>query len=136
MIDFFLRHRTRLLCIGFGIMYLWFGALKFFPGMSPAEALAKATLDKLTFGLIPTNISYCILALWEITIGIFMLLNLPKKGIIYLTLVHLLCTFSPFVLIPDITFNQHLHSLTLVGQYIIKNIALLFALLFILPDRQ
>lgn len=125
-----------MLCIGFGIMYFWFGALKFLPGLSPAEILAKATLDKLTFGLIPSNISYAMLAVWEVTIGIFMLLNMPKRWIIYITILHLLFTFTPLFLLPEATFGQPMYSLTLVGQYIIKNGALIFALLFIIPKEK
>ena len=96
--DQLIKYRSRLLCIGFGVMYFWFGALKFFPGLSPAEALAKATLDKLTLGLIPSTISYTMLAIWEVTIGIFMLLNMPKRWIIYITILHLLFTFTPLFL--------------------------------------
>ena len=134
--DQLIKYRSRLLCIGFGVMYFWFGALKFFPGLSPAEALAKATLDKLTLGLIPSNISYPMLAIWEVTIGIFMLLNMPKRWIIYITILHLLFTFTPLFLLPEATFSDPVYSLTLVGQYIIKNIALLAALLFLLQRKE
>ncbi len=136
MMDQLIKHRSRLLCIGFGVMYFWFGALKFFPGLSPAEALAKATLDKLTLGLIPSTISYTMLAIWEVTIGIFMLLNMPKRWIIYITILHLLFTFTPLFLLPEATFSDPVYSLTLVGQYIIKNLALLAALLFLLQRKE
>ena len=43
--------------IGMGIVFLWFGVLKLFPGLSPANDLAVRTIDTLTFGLIPGNIS-------------------------------------------------------------------------------
>ncbi len=134
--DQLIKYRSRLLCIGFGVMYFWFGALKFFPGLSPAEALAKATLEKLTLGLIPSTISYTMLAMWEVTIGIFMLLNMPKRWIIYITILHLLFTFTPLFLLPEATFSDPVYSLTLVGQYIIKNIALLAALLFLLQRKE
>jgi uncharacterized membrane protein YkgB len=135
MINLLIRHRTRLLVISLGIVYLWFGALKFFPGVSPAEALAKDTLDQITFGLVPSNISYLLLAIWEVTIGICMLLNFPRKGVIYLTMLHLFLTFSPLIVLPEASFNQHFYSLTLVGQYIIKNLVLLMALLFLYPEK-
>src|SRR3712207_7878917 len=35
-----------------GLVFVAFGTLKFFPGVSPAEALSVATLDKLSFGLL------------------------------------------------------------------------------------
>ena len=35
-----------LLRVSLGIVFLWFGALKFAPGLSPAEGLAGATIAK------------------------------------------------------------------------------------------
>src|SRR6266446_1264845 len=39
-----------LLRLSLGGVFLWFGLLKFFPNLSPAEALATRTLDTLTLG--------------------------------------------------------------------------------------
>lgn len=44
-----------LLRISLGIVFLWFGALKFFPGLSSAQELATRTIDRLSFGLVPPN---------------------------------------------------------------------------------
>ena len=136
MIDQLRKHRQKMLVISIGIVYLWFGALKLFPGMSPAEELAKETLAKLCFGLMPANITFCALALWEITIGLFLILNFPKKLIVYSAMVHLLFTFTPLFLLPDASFTNVPYSLTLVGQYIIKNLIIFSALLFILPKKN
>ncbi len=125
-----------MLVISIGIVYLWFGTLKFFPGLSPAESLAKETLSRLTFGLVPTNITYCMLALWEITIGIFLILNFPKKLIIYIALLHILFTFTPLFLLAAASFTHVPYGLTLVGQYIIKNLIIFSALLYLLPQDQ
>ena len=54
-----------MLRISIGIIYIWFGSLKFFPGVSPAEDLAKETIHLLTFGLITPGLSLLLLALWE-----------------------------------------------------------------------
>lgn len=133
MINLLIRHRERMLVISIGIVYLWFGSLKFFPGASPAEALAKETLDKLVLGLIPTYITYFMLALWEVTIGIFLLLNLRKKVLIYIAILHILFTFTPLFLLPSSSFNLHFYSLTIVGQYIIKNLIIFSSLLYLFP---
>ena len=125
-----------MLVISIGIVYLWFGTLKLCPGLSPAEALAKETLSRLTFGLVPTNITYCMLALWEITIGIFLILNFPKKLIIYIALLHILFTFTPLFLLAAASFTHVPYGLTLVGQYIIKNLIIFSALLYLLPQDQ
>lgn len=136
MIKSLIRHRHRLLVISLGIVYLWFGTLKFFPGISPAESLAKETIHILSFGLIPDNISFLILALWEVAIGVLLLLNVRLKAIIYTALLHIVFTFTPLFLLPAISFNEeHMYSLTLVGQYIIKNVVLFSALLMIFPEE-
>lgn len=134
MINQLIRHRERMLVFSIGIVYLWFGALKFFPGVSPAEALAKETLSLLSFHLVPTNISYFLLALWEVTIGIFLILNLKKRVIIYLGMLHILFTFTPLVLLPGVSFNVVPITLTIVGQYIIKNLIIFSAFLYFLPE--
>ena len=61
---------------------------------------------------------------------------MPKRWIIYITILHLLFTFTPLFLLPEATFSDPVYSLTLVGQYIIKNIALLAALLFLLQRKE
>lgn len=49
------RFGIMLLRVSLGIVFFWFGALKFFPGLSPAQDLAMRTIDILTFGLIPSD---------------------------------------------------------------------------------
>ena len=51
------RYGILLLRISVGIVFFWFGFLKFFPGLSPAQDLATRTIDVLTFGLVPPEIS-------------------------------------------------------------------------------
>ncbi|HEY5573858.1 MAG TPA: DoxX family membrane protein, partial [Anaerolineales bacterium] len=64
------RYSLPFLRIGMGIVFLWFGALKFFPDLSPATDLAVRTIDDLTFGLIPENVSLILLASLETAIGL------------------------------------------------------------------
>src|SRR6478752_5875065 len=82
-----------LLRISIGVIYLWFGLLKFFPHLSPAEDLAKETIRILTFGLISPDLY--------------------------------------IILLPHLSFTHLPYALTLVGQYIIKNIVIVSALLVI-----
>jgi hypothetical protein len=56
----FIANSIRLLRWAIGINYLWFGALKFFSGLSPAEALAKDTVRIITFGMIPDDVNYIV----------------------------------------------------------------------------
>lgn len=124
--------RNSLLAISIGLVYLWFGILKFFPDLSPAEGLAKSTIHVLTFGFIPDNVSIILLALWETGIGIFLIFNVARKTVALLALVHIVFTFTPLVFFPDQVFNEGPLYLTLLGQYIIKNLIIIAALLSLL----
>lgn len=125
--------RNSLLAISIGLVYLWFGALKFFPDLSPAEGLAKSTVHVLTFGLIPDGVALILLALWETWIGIFLVFNVARKTVVLMALVHIFFTFTPLVFFPDQVFSGGMPFLTLLGQYIIKNLIIIAALLELLP---
>ena len=120
---------NHILAISIGLVYIWFGGLKFFPAFSPAEALAKNTIDALTFGLIPADISIFLLALWETIIGILLILNIYRRPIIILALVHMAFTFTPLFLFPEESFSNSPLVFTLLGQYIFKNVIIIGALL-------
>jgi len=128
--------KINLIAISIGMVYLWFGLLKFFPNVSPAEELAKNTVDQLTFGLLPTNFSYILLAIWETVIGILLLLNLYNRVVIIAALIHMVFTFSPIFFFPELIFKEVPFSLTLVGQYITKNIIIVSALLLLFTKKK
>ena len=136
MIRRILPFRNRLMIISISIMYLWFGSLKFFPNLSPADHLAKETIHLLTFGFIPDKISILLLATWEVAIGLMLIFNFRIRAAISLAFIHLAFTFTPFILLPAVSYRENLLELTLTGQYIIKNLAILSALLFIYPEKQ
>src|SRR3954470_4196568 len=66
-------HGLFLMRIALGVVYFWFGVLKFFPGLSPAESLAGRTIEQLSFGLVPQQTALLILAVWECAIGLGLL---------------------------------------------------------------
>ena len=124
------------LSISIGLVYLWFGMLKFFPDLSPAEGLAKSTIDSLTLGIVPENISIILLALWETCIGICLIFGFYRKSTVLLALTHMVLTFSPLLLFPEETFNQGPFYLTLLGQYIMKNLVIIAALVLIYKEES
>ena len=126
-------NRGRLLAISIGIIYIWFGVLKFFPELSPADGLAKHTITFLTFGLIPENISILMLAIIEVSIGLCLTFNFQLKTVVGVAIIHLILTFIPVLFFPEVSFAKAPFVLTLVGQYIIKNIVIISALIFIYP---
>lgn len=117
----------RLLRISIGIIFLWFGSLKFFEGLSPAEDIAINTIQKLTFGLVPARVVIYGLATWETLIGIGLLLNIFLRETLLLLYLQMLGTFMPIFLFPSEIFAVFPFSLTIEGQYIIKNLVVLSA---------
>lgn len=105
-----------------GIIFIWYGSLKLFNGVSPAEELAILTVNKLFFSIIPTFVSIKLLAAWELTIGFGFLLGKFTKQITVLFLLHMTLTFTPLFLLPELCFTQAPFAFTLVGQYIVKNL--------------
>lgn len=117
-----------ILSCSIGLVYLWFGILKFFPEYSPAEELAKNTIQLLTFGVIPNKVAIVLLALWETLVGILLIGNLYKRFAVKLALVQMLCTFLPFLFFPKQAFAIAPFGFTLLGQYIFKNVIIIAAL--------
>ncbi|WP_223826718.1 hypothetical protein [Flagellimonas sp. S3867] len=128
--------RPNLLAISIGVVYLWFGSLKFFPSLSPAEGLAKNTIHELTFGFLPDSLSIVLLAIMEVGIGICLLLNIWRKQTIIVALFHMALTFAPLVLFPYESFQEPPLVPTLLGQYIGKNFIIVAALLSLMQKQS
>jgi len=110
-----------------GIIFFWFGMLKFFEGLSPAESLATRTIDMLSFGLIGPELVRYGLATWEVLIGIGLLFKWRLREILLLMFLQMLGTLTPIVLLPGEVFTAFPYGLTLEGQYIIKNLVIIAA---------
>lgn len=121
------RASPTVLRIGLGIVFLWFGLLKFFPAASPAEELATRTIAQLSFGTLRPEVALPLLAVWECLIGIGLLAGRFLRVTLLLLAVQMLGTFAPLVLFPNETFTYFPYAPTLEGQYIIKNIVLIGA---------
>ncbi len=125
---------NRILALSLGICYFWFGILKFFPGVSPAENLAKETIEMLTFGFIPASVAIILLAIWETTVGVLLMANYTKKPVIGIAMVHIILTFSPMILLPELSFNGAAFLPTLLGQYIAKNLVFISGFVILLKN--
>ncbi len=121
------QYGIALLRISVGIVFFWFGALKFFPGLSPATGIATATIERLTFGLIQPQVSILILAAWEVLIGLGLLSGKYLRATLFLLFTQMLGTMTPLLLFPAETFTRFPYAPTLEGQYIIKNLVLISA---------
>ncbi len=116
-----------LLRLSVGIVFFWFGILKFFPGLSPAQGLATATIERLTFGWVKPQVSIYILAAWEVLIGIGLITGKYLRATLFLLFTQMLGTLTPLILFPHETFTRFPYAPTLEGQYIIKNLVLISA---------
>ena len=116
-----------LLRVSLGVVFLWFGALKFFPGLSPAQDLATRTIGLLTFGLIPAQVSILALAAWECLIGIGLITGISMRATLLLLFLQMLGTITPILFFPQEVFTRIPYAPTLEGQYIIKNMVLISA---------
>ena len=121
------RYSLSFLRFGMGVVFLWFGALKFFPGASPATDLAVRTIGVLTFGLIPANVSLLLLASLETAIGLGFLTGRYMRLTLALLVFQMAGTLTPLALFPGEAFTYLPFAPTLEGQYIIKNVVLIGA---------
>lgn len=113
-------HGVTLLRIGIGLVFVWFGALKLVPGLSPAEGLVRASTPFL-----PGDLFVPLLGAWEVLIGLGFLTGRFLRATIFLLFVQMPGTFLPVLLLPERVFTLFPLGLTLEGQYIFKNLVLI-----------
>lgn len=119
------RNGLHILRISLGLIFIWFGLLKFFPGLSPAETLAGRTIYITTFGFVKAEFSMPLLAIWECLIGIGLITTYRIRFTLLLLYCQMAGTFLPLVLFYQETWTSNIFVPTLLGQYIIKNIVLI-----------
>ena len=125
------RHGVTLTRIALGIVFFWFGIIKFVPGWSPAAELATRTIDVLTFGHLPPKLSLPLLAAWEVAIGLGLLTCRFLRATLLLLFLQMPGTMLPLAFFPHETFTIFPYAPTLEGQYIIKNLVLISAALVV-----
>ncbi|MCG8604476.1 DoxX family membrane protein [bacterium] len=108
--------------IGLGVVFFWFGVLKFVPGLSPAEELVRNTVY-----FIDPDLFLPILAAWESLIGIGLVTGKFMRVTLLLLFLQMPGTVLPLVILPDVVWTVFPYGLTLEGQYIVKNLVLIGA---------
>src|SRR5215210_6307672 len=121
------RYGISLLRVALGVVFFWFGVLKFFPGLSPAQTLAIKTVDVLSFGLVPGSVSIVLLATLECLIGLGLISGKFTRLVLLLLAFQMVGAVSPLFIFPGEAFLKVPYAPTLEGQYIIKNIVLITA---------
>lgn len=128
---FLARSGVPVLRIGLGLVFLWFGALKLIPGLSPAADLAARTIERLTLGVVPAEVAIPVLGGWEALIGLGLMTGFALRATLFLLVVQMAGTVTPLLLFPDETFTVFPIVPTLEGQYILKNVVLIGAAMVI-----
>jgi putative oxidoreductase len=115
------RYSIDMLRISLGLVFAFFGALKFFPGVSPAEDLAIRTVETLTLGVVSGNAALWLTAAVECFIGLTLVTGrLLKAGLMILGFA-LVGILSPVVLFFGELFPG---APTLEAQYVLKDLVL------------
>jgi putative oxidoreductase len=122
-------HSIMLLRVSLGAVFLAFGALKIFPGVSPAEDLVTATTHALTFGLVPGPVALLTVAVLECLVGILLISGRHLRAAICLMALLMVGILSPTVLFAPRLFSGPHHAPTLEGQYVLKDVVLVAATL-------
>src|ERR671925_666450 len=99
------RYGVTLTRLALGIVFLWFGAIKFVPGWSPAADLASRTISRLSFGVFGPSIGLPLLATWESLIGLGLLSGRFLRLTLLLLFVQMPGTMIPLFLFPAETFR-------------------------------
>lgn len=113
-------HGMFILRVGLGIVFFWFGMLKFFGGLSPAEELIRSTVH-----FVDPDFFIPFLGAWETVIGVGLIAGRFMRGVLLLLFLHLPGTMLPVLAAPEKVWIRFPFVLTLEGQYIIKNIVLI-----------
>jgi len=115
------RHSITVLRVSLGMVFLGFGVLKFFPGVSPAEDLAIRTVDALTLGIVSGGPALWLTAAVECFIGMTLVSGRwLRAGLATLGLA-LVGILSPLVLFFGDLFPG---APTLEAQYVLKDVVL------------
>lgn len=136
IIKFKRMNKLKLLAVSIGIIYIWFGVLKFFPNLSPAEVLATKTVEALTLHILPAKLGCILLAILEVGIGLGLIIGWKQTLFVKIALGHMILTFVPLFIFPEESFTHAPYGFTIVGQYIMKNIVIIMALILLLPSKK
>ncbi len=124
LIRFFQRVSVPVARFGLFVIFFWFGLLKLI-GLSPAGELVQQLFER-TVPLMSFGTFYFLFALLECAIGLMFLVRGFERVVVPLLFLHMITTFMPLFLLPQVTWSGLLVP-TLEGQYIIKNLVIIAA---------
>ncbi len=124
LIHFFCRISVPVARFSLFVIFFWFGLLKII-GMSPASGLVQQ-LFEATVPIMSFATFLVLFGFFECLIGVLFLVRGMERVVIPLLFIHMVTTFGPLVLLPEVTWQAFMVP-TLEGQYIIKNLVVIAA---------
>lgn len=116
------RYGTPLLRIALGVVFVWFGGLK----MTGSTPVAQLVADTLPF--LPKSLVVPSLGIFEVILGIALIIGRRLDLVVMLLVAHLIGTFLVLVVTPQKAFiNGDPLLLTMTGEFVVKNIVLIAA---------
>jgi uncharacterized membrane protein YkgB len=116
------RYGIPLLRIALGVVFVWFGALK----LTASTPVAQLVADTLPF--LPKNLLVPALGIFEIFLGLGLIIGRRLDLVVVLLVLHLVGTFLVLVVTPQKAFvDGDPLMLTMVGEFVVKNIVLIAA---------
>ena len=124
------RHHVReLMRISLGVVFLWFGLLKVFDVSPVYDFVVRA----YPFFAIPYM--FFLLGIFEVIVGICLLLNVLLQQAEILILVHLGATLLLLIFKPYMAFSTF-PILTLEGEFLLKNVVLAVGVLYLIARQK
>lgn len=104
------------------VVFFWFGVLKVMD-VSSADFLIETLLER-TFSFISFDVFRIFFGMYEMIIGIAFIIPRGERVAIALLIPHMIATFLPLIILPDIAWQSILVP-SFAGQYIIKNLVII-----------
>jgi uncharacterized membrane protein YkgB len=122
VVRFMSSYAILIIRISLGIVFVWFGLLKVM-GTSPVYDLASHVVYWL-----PPNFFVPLLGIWEMAIGVGLLLGKALRVVLSLLFLQLAGTFLVLVMRPETAFQGgNPLLLTMEGEFVVKNMVLIAA---------
>jgi uncharacterized membrane protein YphA (DoxX/SURF4 family) len=120
VVEFMTVHGLTVLRISIGVVFVWFGLLKVI-GVTPVANLVTTVVS-----LIPAAFSVSLVGLFEVVLGVGLMVGYGLRFTLLLLWLHLAGTFLLLVIRPDLAFqNGNPLFLTADGEFVIKNVVLI-----------
>ena len=115
------RYGIVTLRIALGIVFVWFGALK----IADASPVARLVSDVVP--VLSDRTAVLVVGIVEVVVGAGLIIGWAIRLTLALFFAQMLGTFAVLVLEPDLAFRGDPLHLTVLGEFVVKNLVLLTA---------